>query len=146
ACDMIISHPEARLGLPEVKLGLVPGGGGTQRLARKLGANIAAELLMTGRFADAAEMERRGVVNRIASDPRGAALDLAEELARHPAGAIADIKRLNQIAWADGLAAGLSAEGAALGALFASGDGIERIRAFVERSERKKQEKRSTTP
>lgn len=142
ACDMIIAHPAAQLGLPEVKLGLVPGGGGTQRLARKLGPNVAAELLMTGRFVDAAEMERRGVVNRIAADPRMAALQLAAEIARHPAGAVADVKRLNLVAWSDGLADGLAAEGEALGRLFETGDGMERIRAFVERSERKKQEKR----
>ncbi|MCA3594650.1 MAG: enoyl-CoA hydratase/isomerase family protein [Methylobacterium sp.] len=142
ACDMIIAHPGAQLGLPEVKLGLVPGGGGTQRLARKLGPNIAAELLMTGRFADAAEMERRGVINRIAADPRMAALELAADIARHPTNAVADVKRLNLVAWSDGLESGLLAEGEALGQLFETGDGMDRIRAFVERSERKKQEKR----
>lgn len=146
ACDMIVAHPQARLGLPEVKLGLVPGGGGTQRLARKLGPNVAAELLMTGRFAEAAEMERRGVVNRIADDPQAAALALAGEIARHPAGAVADVKRLNRVAWSDGLQTGLAAEGEALGVLFESGDGMERIRAFVERSDRKKQEKRGSNP
>jgi enoyl-CoA hydratase/carnithine racemase len=145
ACDMIISHPKARLGLPEVKLGLIPGGGGTQRLARKLGANLAAELLMTGRFVEAADLERRGIVNRIVPEPLPAALELAAEIARHPAGAVADVKRLNHLAWATGLQEGLTAEALALGRLFESGDGMERIRAFVERSERRKQGKREST-
>ena len=141
ACDMIVAHPGARLGLPEVKLGLVPGGGGTQRLARKLGPNRAAELLMTGRFASAQELERWGLVNRIADDPRAVAITLAEEIIRHPPGAIADVKRLNRTAWAGGLDDGLAAERDAVSALFLTGDGMARIRAFVERSQRKKQDK-----
>lgn len=145
ACDMIIAHPQAILGLPEVKLGLVPGGGGTQRLARKMGPNLAAELLMTGRFVEAAEMERRGIVNRIASDPLAVAFEIAADIVRHPAGAVADIKRLNHVAWSDGLLAGLAAEAEALGRLFESGDGMERIRAFVERSALKKQDNRGST-
>jgi enoyl-CoA hydratase/carnithine racemase len=136
---MVIAHPEAKLGLPEVKLGLVPGGGGTQRLARKLGPNRAAELLMTGRFATAAEMERWGVVNRIADDPLAEALVLAGQMARHPAGALADLKRLNLTAWQGArLAEGLEAERDAVCALFLTGDGMQRIRDFVARSERRK--------
>jgi enoyl-CoA hydratase/carnithine racemase len=138
ACDMIVAHAEAKLGLPEVKLGLVPGGGGTQRLARKLGPNRAAELLMTGRFVPAADLERWGVVNHLDADPLLRALALAADMARHPAAALADVKRLNHLAWSSGLEAGLAAEGEALGALFLTGDGMARIRAFVERSERKK--------
>lgn len=140
AADLIVAHPQARLGLPEVKLGLVPGGGGTQRLARKLGPNRAAELLMTGRFASAAEMSAWGVVNRIAEDVLGEALALAGELARHPPGALAELKRLNLAAWQTGLDAGLAAERDAVCALFLSGDGMRRIRDFVARSERKKAE------
>jgi enoyl-CoA hydratase/carnithine racemase len=138
ACDMIVAHPDAKLGLPEVKLGLVPGGGGTQRLARKLGPNRAAELLMTGRFVLAADMEFWGVVNRIDPDPLAAALALATDIARHPSGALAEVKRLNHCAWAQGLETGLTLEGEALAALFLTGDGMERIRAFVARSERKR--------
>jgi enoyl-CoA hydratase/carnithine racemase len=93
SADLIVAHPQAKLGLPEVKLGLVPGGGGTQRLARKLGPNRAAELLMTGRFASAQEMANWGVVNRVAEDALGEALALAEQMARHPAGGVADRPR-----------------------------------------------------
>jgi enoyl-CoA hydratase/carnithine racemase len=140
SADLIVAHADARLGLPEVKLGLVPGGGGTQRLARKLGPNRAAELLMTGRFASAQEMADWGVVNRIAQDALGEALALAEQMARHPAGALADLKRLNLAAWQTGLDAGLDAEREAVCALFLTGDGMQRIRDFVARSERKKAE------
>jgi enoyl-CoA hydratase/carnithine racemase len=140
AADMIVAHPDAKLGLPEVKLGLVPGGGGTQRLARKLGPNRAAELLMTGRFASATEMLGWGVVNRIDADPLDAALQLAGQIVRYPAGALADLKRLNLAAWQNGLEQGLEAERDAVCALFLTGDGMQRIRDFVERSERKKSE------
>lgn len=145
ACDMIVAHPEAKLGLPEVKLGLVPGGGGTQRLARKIGPNRAAELLMTGRFASAVDMERWGAVNRIDPNPLDGALALAAEIARYPSGAIADVKRLNRAAWSAGLDAGLALEGDALAALFLTGDGMARIQAFVERSDRKKREGKASS-
>jgi enoyl-CoA hydratase/carnithine racemase len=138
AADMIVAHPAAKLGLPEVKLGLVPGGGGTQRLARKLGPNRAAELLMTGRFADAGEMQAWGVVNRVAEATLDEALALAEQMARYPAGALADLKRLNQTAWQSSLDAGLAEERDAVCTLFLTGDGMQRIRDFVTRSERKK--------
>jgi enoyl-CoA hydratase/carnithine racemase len=138
AADLMVAHPEAKLGLPEVKLGLVPGGGGTQRLARKLGPNRAAELLLTGRFATASEMEAWGVVNRISANPVALAIELADAIARHPPGAVADLKRLNIAAWQTGLDTGLALEREAVCALFLTGDGMERIRAFVERSERKK--------
>ena len=140
ACDLIVAHPAASLGLPEVKLGLVPGGGGTQRLARKIGPNRAADLLMTGRFVAAPELLQWGVVNRVSENVLEEALALAGQIARHPAGAVASIKRLNQSAWTEGgsLEAGLAAEREAVCALFLTGDGMERIRAFVERSERRK--------
>ena len=135
---MIVAHPEANLGLPEVKLGLIPGGGGTQRLARKIGANRAAELLMTGRFALAAELESWGLVNRIDQEPLNAALAIAASITRFPAGAVADVKRLNQMAWNDGLASGIEGEGEAVQALFLTGDGMERIKAFVAKYKNKK--------
>lgn len=138
AADLIVAHPKAQLGLPEVKLGLVPGGGGTQRLARKLGPNRAAELLMTGRFASAAEMQAWGVVNRVSEDTLSEAIALAEQMARYPGRALADLKRLNQQAWQTGLKQGLARERDAVCDLFLTGDGMERIRDFVARSERKK--------
>jgi enoyl-CoA hydratase/carnithine racemase len=140
ACDLIVAHPAANLGLPEVKLGLVPGGGGTQRLARKIGPNRAADILLTGRFIAATELQQWGVVNRVAENVLDEAITLAQQIAKYPAGAVANIKRLNKIAWMEGgsLASGLVAERDAVCSLFLTGDGMERIRAFVERSERRK--------
>lgn len=65
ACTFRVAAPKARMGLPEVKLGLVPGYGGTQRLPRHIGEARAMELILTGRFADAAEAERIGLVSQV---------------------------------------------------------------------------------
>lgn len=65
ACTFRLASPNAKLGLPEIKLGMIPGYGGTQRLPRLIGESRAMELIMTGRFVDAAEAERIGLVNRI---------------------------------------------------------------------------------
>jgi enoyl-CoA hydratase/carnithine racemase len=83
-------------------------------------------------------MEAWGVVNRIADDCLAAAVDLADSIARHPPGAVADLKRLNLASWQVGLDTGLAVERDAVCALFLTGDGMQRIRDFVERSERKK--------
>ena len=83
---------------------------------------------------------RGWLVNRVAEDALGEALALAEQMARHPAGALADLKRLNLAAWQTGLDAGLDAERDSVCALFLTGDGMQRIRDFVARSERKKAE------
>jgi enoyl-CoA hydratase/carnithine racemase len=65
ACDMIIASENARFGLPEVKVGVCPGGGGTQRLPRKIPMNLAAEMLFTGKTIDAYEAYRIGLVNKV---------------------------------------------------------------------------------
>ena len=65
ACDMIVASENATFGLPEVKVGICPGGGGTQRLPRKIPRNLAAEMLFTGKTIDAQEAYRIGLVNRI---------------------------------------------------------------------------------
>jgi enoyl-CoA hydratase/carnithine racemase len=65
ACDMIIASENAKFGLPEVKVGVCPGGGGTQRLPRKIPLNLAAEMLFTGKTIDAHEAYRIGLVNRV---------------------------------------------------------------------------------
>ena len=65
ACDMVVASENAKFGLPEVKVGLCPGGGGTQRLPRKIPYNLAAEMLFTGRTIDAQEAYRIGLVNKV---------------------------------------------------------------------------------
>ena len=88
ACDMIVASESAEFGQPEILLGIIPGGGGTQRLARVMGKQRAMELVLTGRRIDAAEAHRLGLVNQVA--PRKGWLDAALELAhgrREPAAA-----------------------------------------------------------
>lgn len=78
ACTFRVAAPGARMGLPEIKLGLVPGYGGTQRLPRHVGEAKAMELILTGRFADAAEAERIGLISRIVEgDLMAGAVDFA---------------------------------------------------------------------
>ena len=69
-CDLIVADPEARLGLPEVRLGLMPGAGGTARLPRRIGIGPARELLLLGRAVTAEEGHRLGLVNRVSSPAR----------------------------------------------------------------------------
>jgi enoyl-CoA hydratase/carnithine racemase len=65
ACDMVVASENAKFGLPEVKVGICPGGGGTQRLPRKIPYNLAAEMLFTGKTIDAQEAYRIGLVNKV---------------------------------------------------------------------------------
>ncbi len=85
-CDMIVASESAEFGQPEILLGIIPGGGGTQRLARVMGKQRAMELVLTGRRIGAAEAMSLGIVNRVA--PAGewleSALELAEVVARRP--------------------------------------------------------------
>src|SRR5690606_30210041 len=82
--DMIVAGEEAKFGLPEIRLGLMPGGGGTQTLPRLIGKPLAKELMWTGRRISAAEAREYRLVNHVA--PKGEALDKARELARSIAG------------------------------------------------------------
>src|SRR5690606_31676916 len=81
ACDIVIAGPKARFGQPEVKLGVIPGFGGTQRLVRRVGLSAALDLCLTGRMVDAAEALRMGLVSRVVEgDVLEAALKVAEEI------------------------------------------------------------------
>lgn len=95
ACDFIVADPAAKLGLPEVKLGVIAGGGGTQRLPRRIGVGAAKDLLLRGQMIDAEKGYRLGLVNEV-SEP-GKALDAAFALAREVAApdprSIAAVKR-----------------------------------------------------
>ena len=81
---MIVASESAEFGQPEILLGIIPGGGGTQRLARVMGKQRAMELVLTGRRIDAAEAQRLGIVNQVAQSKKwlDAALELAEVVAR----------------------------------------------------------------
>lgn len=109
ASDLIVAHTEARLGLPEIRLGLLPGGGGTQRLMRKLPYNRALELLVTGAARQATQWHEWGVVNVLSEgDAVEAALDWCQRFAEASPPALAQAKRLvraaRDLSFADGLA------------------------------------------
>jgi len=134
-CDFILVNEKARLGLPEIRLGLLPGGGGTQRLPRLVGAMRAKEILMTGRMISAAEAVEYGAALETCTQdglmPR--ALEFAEELAKQAPVALREAKRAVDDGLDAALSAGLTMEQRILGALFATGDGKEGIAAFMEK-------------
>jgi enoyl-CoA hydratase len=133
ACDLILAGPKAKFGQPEVKLGVIPGFGGTQRLVRRVGAQRAKELVFTGRTVSAEEAVSMGLALRVVDDPAQAARALAEEvLANGPLAVQAAkdcIDRAADLALADGLAY----EAQSFGLLFATADQHEGMSAFVEK-------------
>ncbi|MER8379263.1 enoyl-CoA hydratase/isomerase family protein [Mesorhizobium sp. M0142] len=135
-CDIVIANQFAKLGLPEIKLGLVPGGGGTQRSVQKLGRNRANLLLMTGAIVPASEFVGAGLVNEIVDAERlmPRALELAEMIAAEPAAAIDGLKGLTAHAVSGDLADGLAMERDVLGGLYRSEIGQRRVKAFAEKS------------
>jgi len=135
ACDLVVAADNAKLGLPEAKLGLLPGGGGTQRLTRLVGRNKAKELLMTGDFITGAEAERLGIVNRVV--PREQVLATAHQLAdrileRAPL-AVQMAKQLVNDGLDASLATAITQEMGMTATLYASDDAREGIGAFMEK-------------
>jgi enoyl-CoA hydratase/carnithine racemase len=134
-CDLIVAARDAGMGLPEVKLGLLPGGGGTQRLTRIVGPNRALDLIATGRIADAEELERWGVVNRVVEPGTAveAAIELAHSLGRRAPRAVRLAKRLIRDGADGSLETALTLEQAETAALYGTEDAREGIAAFVEK-------------
>ena len=139
-CDIVIANQFAKLGLPEIKLGLIPGGGGTQRSVARLGRNRANLLLMTGAIVSASEFVGAGLVNEIVEVeklmPR--VLELAGMIAAEPAAAIEGLKALTAHAMSGDLAEGLAMERNILGGLYRSETGQRRVKEFAEKSAVKK--------
>jgi enoyl-CoA hydratase/carnithine racemase len=137
ACDMVVADKDARFGLPEVTLGIVPGGGGTQRLARVIGKQRAMEFVLTGRRFDAEMAAGWGLVNK--TSRRGAWLDDAIELARtvaaRPPIATRLAKRAVLGAEETSLADGLAAERGLFDEAMATEDRVEGMQAFLEKRE-----------
>lgn len=135
ACDLIVVDETAVLGLPEVTVGVVPGGGGTQLLARRVGWSRAADLVFTGRRIDAAEALRIGVVDRLvpAGDARTTALELAGTIAGNSPVGVRNAKRAMRLGLDVDLATGLEVEDACWRATAFSGDRAEGVAAFNER-------------
>jgi enoyl-CoA hydratase/carnithine racemase len=134
-CDLIVADETAVFGLPEVTVGLVPGGGGTQLALRRIGPGRAADLILTGRQVNAADAERLGVADRRV--PPGTAGEHALALARQIAGnspvAVLAAKRAIRQGSGVSLAVGLEVEDAAWRAAAFSGDRREGIAAFKEK-------------
>ncbi|WP_297299607.1 enoyl-CoA hydratase [uncultured Methylovirgula sp.] len=134
-CDFIIAADTAKFGQPEIKLGIMPGGGGSQRLTRAIGKAKAMELCLTGRMIDAAEAERAGLVARIvaADQLETEALKTAAAIAEMSLPALLLTKEAINRAAETSLAEGLLFERRAFQSLFATHDQKEGMAAFVEK-------------
>jgi enoyl-CoA hydratase len=134
-CDLIVAGDDAQFGQPEIRIGVMPGAGGTQRLTRAIGKARAMELILTGRSIDAREAERLGLVTRVvpAEATLESALALAAEIAAMPPVAVAAAKRVINAAFETSLTQGLADERRAFFDLFATADQREGMAAFVEK-------------
>jgi enoyl-CoA hydratase len=137
ACDIRVASERAQLGLPEVRLAVTPGAGGTQRLPRVVGVARAKELTLTGRLIDAHEAERIGLVNRVVppGEARTAALEIAAEIAQRGPLAVREVKRLIDLSTDLDMATGLAAEIEASQVVFNSEDMREGAQAFFDKRE-----------
>ena len=135
ACDMIVASDTAVFGQPEINLGVIPGAGGTQRLARTIGKALTMEMVLNDRRLSAAEAERFGLVNRVApvEDYLSVAVKLAEEIAARAPVAIRLAKDAVNMALETPLTAGLAYERNSFYALFATEDQEEGMAAFLEK-------------
>ncbi len=133
ACDIRYASSRAKLGQPEINLGIVPGWGGTQRLARVCGIGVAKELIFSGRTIDAEEALRIGLVSALADPVLDRALETAGALAAKSPVALALAKRLCNLSLGVDHAGSLEMEADEFGELFASEDAREGLAAFVEK-------------
>lgn len=133
ACDLRVASPIAKLGLPEVGLGLIPGFGGTQRLPRLIGQSRALDLIYTGRHLSATEAFGMGLVNRVSEDPQKEALDLARTILKNGPVAIALAKETLMRGLPLDLSEGLEIEADLFGLVCSTADMKEGTRAFLER-------------
>ena len=134
-CDLIIAADNAKFGQPEIKLGVIPGIGGTQRLTRAVGKAKAMDLCLTGRMMDAAEAERSGLVARIVplASLMDEALKTAETIASMSLPAVMVAKEAVNRAFETTLAEGIRFERRVFHSLFATADQKEGMAAFVEK-------------
>jgi len=133
-CDLRIAADDAKLGQPEILLGIIPGAGGTQRLPRLVGLSRAKEIILTGRFVAADEALSIGLVNRVvpAADTYSAAVELATRLANGPALAMRAAKEAIDRGIETDLETGLAIERLQFSALFATDDRAIGMNSFVE--------------
>jgi enoyl-CoA hydratase len=134
ASDLILASRSSKFGSPEIKLGWIPGGGGTQRLTRIVGKQKAKELILTGKMIDAEEAFRIGIVNKVVDDEK--LMEEAKELARavsRASIAVSKAKELINLAGEGNLKAMLSYESEVSNLLLSTRDAMEGIKAFFER-------------
>ncbi|POA77838.1 enoyl-CoA hydratase [Pseudomonas sp. DP16D-R1] len=134
-CDMVIAADNARFGQPEVKVGTLPGAGGTQRLTRAIGKAKAMDVCLTGRFMEVDEAERCGLISRVVplADLLDEALAVAAQIAAHPAIAVKLNKEAVNRAFETTLAEGVQFERRLMHASFASQDQKEGMQAFTQK-------------
>ncbi|MBN8999101.1 MAG: enoyl-CoA hydratase [Rhizobiales bacterium] len=134
-CDIVIAADTARFGQPEITLGLIPGAGATQRLARAAGKAKTMDMVLTGRTIDAAEAERMGLVSRVVplAELMETAVSVAEKIAALPRPAVLSAKEAVNRAFEAPLAEGIRAERRLFHALFATEDAREGMAAFIEK-------------
>jgi enoyl-CoA hydratase len=134
-CDIVIAADNARFGQPEIKLGIIPGAGGTQRLPRAVGKAKAMDLVLTGRMMEAQEAERAGLVSRIVAPDKllDEAIAVANAIGEYSLPAVMLAKEAVNRAYESGLADGILFERRVFHSLFATEDQKEGMRGFVEK-------------
>lgn len=134
-CDLRLAADTAKIGLPEINLGIFPGGGGTQRLPRLIGAGRAKEMMFLGEMIDAAQAEKYGLINRVApaSSLMEEALALAVKLARKAPVALGLLKGAMNTGLNTDLPSAIENEGKSFIVAFASDDRQEGFKAFAEK-------------
>ncbi len=134
-CDIIIAADNAKFGQPEIKLGVIPGIGGTQRLARAVGKAKAMDMILTGRMMDAAEAEKSGLVARVvpAANLMEEAMAVADTIANYSLPSVLAGKEAINRAFESGLSEGMAFERRIFHSLFATQDQKEGMKAFVEK-------------
>jgi enoyl-CoA hydratase len=134
-CDIVVAADNARFGQPEIKLGVMPGAGGTQRLPRAIGKAKAMDLILTGRMMDAQEAERSGLVSRVVAADKllEEALSVAAQIAEYSLPSVMMAKEAVNRAYEVPLAEGILFERRLFHALFGTEDQKEGMAAFVEK-------------
>ena len=137
ACDIVVAAENAKFALPEIKLAMLPGAGGTQRLPRAIGKAKAMDMCLSARVLDAAEADRYGLVSRVVANERlrDESLALATRIAGYSLPALMAIKESVNRAWESSLTEGIGFERRQLHARFASEDAHEGMHAFLDKRE-----------
>jgi enoyl-CoA hydratase len=135
ACDIVVAGRSAKFGLPEIKLGLLPGAGGTQRLPRAVGKAKAMDMCLSARLLSADEADRYGLVSRVVEDDelRDQTMQLAASIASFSAPALIAIKECVNRTYEGPLSEGILFERRELHARFASHEAHEGMKAFLEK-------------